>query len=361
MNCVLIVEDDSDINNFINDYFVIKGYSTIQAFSGTEGLLRLKNERDICCVILDLMLPGLSGEEIIQEVRKVSDVPIITVSAKNEEEAKIEVLKLGADDFLLKPFNLEELQLKVERNIQKYLNQQVSYKKNEEFKNIILNQDTREVFVDGRNVYFTSKEFDILMLLIQNPNKVISKEKIFKEVWHEDYCIDTQTVTVHIKNIRKKIKEINPTTPTIETVWGIGFKDMLILYIMIVLLSILLLFLGVHLLFLKKEIRHINLQFLKIMKQSTNAHITKEYIDKDTIQLIQTINQFIDQTRQIEMKSKESNEVLKSTILNMSHDLRTPLTSIQGYLQLINMEEIDAKKRKEYIKIIEARIDSLKI
>ena len=224
MNCVLIVEEDSDINNFINDYFVIKGYSTIQAFSGTEGILRLKNERDICCVILDLMLPGLSGEEIIQEVLKVSDVPIITVSAKNEEEAKIEVLKLGADDFLLKPFNLEELQLKVERNIQKYLNQQVSYKKNEEFKNIILNQDTREVFVDGRNVYFTSKEFDILMLLIQNPNKVISKEKIFREVWHEDYCIDTHTVTVHIKNIRKKIKEVNPITPTIETVWGIGFK-----------------------------------------------------------------------------------------------------------------------------------------
>lgn len=224
MHCVLIVEDDSDINNFINDYFVIKGYATIQAFSGTEGLLRLKSEKNICCVILDLMLPGISGEEIIQEIRKVSDVPIITVSAKNEEEAKIEVLKLGADDFLLKPFNLEELQLKVERNIQKYLNQQVSVKKNEEFKNIILNQDTREVFVGGQNVYFTSKEFDILMLLIQNPNKVISKEKIFKEVWHEDYCIDTQTVTVHIKNIRKKIKEINPTTPTIETVWGIGFK-----------------------------------------------------------------------------------------------------------------------------------------
>ena len=224
MHCVLIVEDDSDINNFINDYFVIKGYATTQAFSGTEGLLRLKSEKNICCVILDLMLPGISGEEIIQEIRKVSDVPIITVSAKNEEEAKIEVLKLGADDFLLKPFNLEELQLKVERNIQKYLNQQVSYKKNEEFKNIILNQDTREVFVGGQNVYFTSKEFDILMLLIQNPNKVISKEKIFKEVWHEDYCIDTQTVTVHIKNIRKKIKEINPTTPTIETVWGIGFK-----------------------------------------------------------------------------------------------------------------------------------------
>lgn len=153
MHCVLIVEDDSDVNNFINDYFVIKGYATIQAFSGTEGLLRLKSEKNICCVILDLMLPGISGEEIIQEIRKVSDVPIITVSAKRRR-SKIEVLKLGADDFLLKPFNLEELQLKVERNIQKYLNQQVSYKKNEEFKNIILNQDTREVFVGGQNVYF---------------------------------------------------------------------------------------------------------------------------------------------------------------------------------------------------------------
>ena len=91
MHCVLIVEDDSDINNFINDYFVIKGYSTIQAFSGTEGLLRLKNERDICCVILDLMLPGISGEEIIQEIRKVSDVPIITVSAKYNEFSKYHI------------------------------------------------------------------------------------------------------------------------------------------------------------------------------------------------------------------------------------------------------------------------------
>ena len=135
---------------------------------------------------------------------------------------------------------------------------------------------------------------------------------------------------------------------------------MLILYSVIVLLIILLLFLCIHLFLLKKEIRHINFQFLNIMQESTNAHITKEYIDKDIEQLIQTINQFIDQTKQIEMKSKESNEILKSTILNMSHDIRTPLTSIQGYLQLINMEEVDNQKRREYIKIIETRIETLK-
>lgn len=225
MKSILIVEDDNDINNFVSDYFVIKGYSTIQAFSGTEGLLRLKSEKAIHCIILDLMLPGISGEEIIKEVRKVSDVPIITISAKSEEEAKIEVLRLGADDFLLKPFNLEELQLKVERNIQKYLlTQHTVLKKQEKFKNILLDLDTREALVDGQTVYFTSKEFDILVLLIQNVNKVVSKERIFKEVWHEEYCVDTQTVTVHIKNIRKKIKEVNEMTPSIETVWGIGFK-----------------------------------------------------------------------------------------------------------------------------------------
>ena len=88
----------------------------------------------------------------------------------------------------------------------------------------MLNIETREVFVDGKNVYFTSKEFDILLLLMNNANKVVSKDKIFKEVWHEEFCMDTQTVTVHIKNIRKKIKEINPTATIIETVWGIGFK-----------------------------------------------------------------------------------------------------------------------------------------
>ena len=213
MDRVLIVEDDTDINNFINDYFIIKGYSTVQSFSGTEGLLRLNTDKEICCIILDLMLPGISGEEIIKNVRDVSDVPIIAV------------LKLGEDDFLLKPFNLEELQLKVDRNIKKY--KKVNNKKQEtqiKFNNLLLNIETREVFVDGKNVYFTSKEFDILLLLINNSNKVVSKDKIFKEVWHEEFCMDTQTVTVHIKNIRKKIKEINPTATIIETVWGIGFK-----------------------------------------------------------------------------------------------------------------------------------------
>ena len=120
MNCILIVEDDAEINNFINDYFIIKEYKTIQSFSGTEALLRLESDNDVECIILDLMLPGISGEEIIKNVRDVSDVPIIAVSAKSGDDTKIEVLKLGADDFLLKPFNLEELQLKVDRNIKKY-------------------------------------------------------------------------------------------------------------------------------------------------------------------------------------------------------------------------------------------------
>ena len=226
MNCILIVEDDAEINNFINDYFIIKEYKTIQSFSGTEALLRLESDNDVECIILDLMLPGKSGEDIIKNVRKISDVPIIVISAKSEEEAKIEVLKLGADDFLLKPFNLEELYLKVQRHIKKYCDYRIekNVKTEKKYKNITLNINTREVYVNGIPVYFTTKEFDILNLMVENPNKVFSKENLFKEVWKEDYCIDTQTVTVHVNNIRNKMKQINNHDANIETVCGIGFK-----------------------------------------------------------------------------------------------------------------------------------------
>ena len=160
MNCILIVEDDAEINNFINDYFIIKEYKTIQSFSGTEALLRLESDNDVECIILDLMLPGKSGEDIIKNVRKISDVPIIVISAKSEEEAKIEVLKLGADDFLLKPFNLEELYLKVQRHIKKYCdyrNRKKCQKTEKNNKNITLNTNTREVYVNGIPVYLQQK------------------------------------------------------------------------------------------------------------------------------------------------------------------------------------------------------------
>ena len=135
---------------------------------------------------------------------------------------------------------------------------------------------------------------------------------------------------------------------------------MLILYIVIIILVILLLLTSMHLILLKKEIKNIDRQFVKIMNESTNARINKGYVNHDAEALIKTLNQYIDQTNRLARKSKESNDVLKSTILNMSHDIRTPLTSMQGYLQLIKMDEIDALKRKEYIGIMESRLDSLK-
>ena len=135
---------------------------------------------------------------------------------------------------------------------------------------------------------------------------------------------------------------------------------MLILYIVIIILVILLLLTSMHLILLKKEIKNIDRQFVKIMNEPTNARINKGYVNHDAEALIKTLNQYIDQTNRLARKSKESNDVLKSTILNMSHDIRTPLTSIQGYLQLIKMDEIDALKRKEYIGIMESRLDSLK-
>lgn len=228
MKTVLIVEDDTTINNFITDFFEIKNYKVMQAFSGTEALLLFNQAYDkINCIILDLMLPGIDGEKIIEKVKEKQEIPIIVVSAKDKEESKLIALKLGADDFLLKPFSLEELFIKVEKIIKLYshYNQHKDDSlQNLVYKNINLSFVNREVVIDNRKLVLTTKEFDILSLFLNNPNKVFTKDQLFKEIWQEEYCFDTKTVSVHVSNLRKKLSAYDDNTPTIETVWGIGYK-----------------------------------------------------------------------------------------------------------------------------------------
>ena len=226
MSKILVVEDDTEINDLIKDYFILKKYEVRQAFSGTEALISLENSEPDC-LILDLMLPGINGESIIEVIRSKSNIPIIVVSAKDKDESRILTLKLGADDFLQKPFNLEELYLKVEKNIKIYNQLKASSPYPQEFisyGSIQLSLITREVTVKGQILHLTTKEFDMLAILIKSPNSVFTKEKLFSEVWGEDYCIDTNTVSVHISNLRKKLAAIDSDAPKIETVWGIGFK-----------------------------------------------------------------------------------------------------------------------------------------
>lgn len=216
-NRILIIEDDNEISNMIADYLGKNGYETHIAKDGIRGI-KYVIEKKPDLIILDIMLPYKSGDEILREVREFSDIPIIVVSAKENVQFKVDLFKIGVDDYVVKPFDLLELLARIETNLRRYLkltSQQTLYK----HKNITLNYDLKEVFVDNNVIKLTSKEFEILYLFIKYPNKVFSKKNIYETVWKDSYAYDDDTINTHISNIRKKID-----SELIETVWKMGYK-----------------------------------------------------------------------------------------------------------------------------------------
>ncbi|MCR5768428.1 MAG: response regulator transcription factor [Lachnospiraceae bacterium] len=248
-SAILIVEDDDLINNMIKEALELAGYSCLQAFSGTEGLLHVKNG-GIDLVILDLMLPGMNGENVIKEIKNISDIPVIVVSAKDSIDSKIELLRLGADDYLTKPFDIKELEVRVEVRLRRHLENsrmnidetkedkttvsdvETSFNRSEDdrnashtivFKELEMNPDHYSVKINGNPVDLTRHEFRILELLLKNPGKAFSKQAIYDYAWDDIYLGEDKTINVHISNIRKKLKN-HTDTEFIDTVWGIGFK-----------------------------------------------------------------------------------------------------------------------------------------
>lgn len=222
---ILIVEDDIDINNLITKTLKKQQYEITQAFSGSEALLQLSlSEYDL--MLLDLMLPGASGEEIINRVRDEKEMPIIVISAKTSLKDKVNLLNMGADDYITKPFESEEVIARVNSQIRRYKKFEVNIPVNKEykFKKLTLEEETREVKVKDKNIYLTGHEFDILSILIKNPDKVHSRESLYEQVWKNGYYGEDNSVNVHVSNIRKKIKCICEDEDYIKTVWGIGFK-----------------------------------------------------------------------------------------------------------------------------------------
>lgn len=224
---ILVVEDDVDINNLIKMTLEKCDYKIIQAFSGSEAELRIDMDT-FNMILLDLMLPGVSGEQLIQNIRDKVDVPIIVISAKSALEDKVNLLNIGADDYITKPFQCEELIARVNSHLRR--NRKVKMQINEKeykiykFKDLILEEESREVMVKERNIALTSHEFEILSILIKNPDKVYSREVLYEKVWKNGYYGEDNSVNVHISNIRKKIKEVVADEEYIKTVWGIGFK-----------------------------------------------------------------------------------------------------------------------------------------
>lgn len=222
---ILVVEDDTDINNLLYRILSNHGYNVTCAYSGSEAKMCIEH-CEFQLILLDLMLPGVTGEELIEQLRKNNTMPIIVISAKSEQDTKIDVLKLGADDFVSKPFDVDEVLARAEAQLRRYMvfSKEKGKNNNLKHKNLVLNCETMEVQVKGKPIYLTSREFSILHLLMSNPNKVFTKSNLFEHVWNEEFLGDDNTVNVHVSNLRSKIAKIDKDTEYIHTVWGIGFK-----------------------------------------------------------------------------------------------------------------------------------------
>ena len=226
MSKILIVEDEESIAELEKDYLELSGFEVEIANRGDIGLERAMNE-DYDLIILDLMLPGVDGFDICRQIRREKNTPIIMVSAKKDDIDKIRGLGLGADDYMTKPFSPSELVARVKAHMERY-NRLVSsgMPKNDvlEIRGIKIDKTARRVWVNGEETPFTTKEYDLLTFLAENPNRVFTKEELFREIWDMESVGEIATVTVHIKKIREKI-EFNTAKPQyIETIWGVGYR-----------------------------------------------------------------------------------------------------------------------------------------
>ena len=226
MSRILIVEDEEAIAELEKDYLELNDFEVMIENSGDTGLATALAE-DFDLIILDLMLPGIDGFEICKRIREQKNVPILMVSAKKDDIDKIRGLGLGADDYLTKPFSPSELVARVKAHMARYNRLVGSHTKENdmvEIRGIRIDKTARRVFVDGTEKIFTTKEFDLLTFLAENPNHVYTKEEIFREIWDMDSIGDIATVTVHIKKIREKIEADTSKPQYIETIWGVGYR-----------------------------------------------------------------------------------------------------------------------------------------
>ncbi|MCI8668516.1 MAG: response regulator transcription factor [Lachnospiraceae bacterium] len=221
MNPILIVEDDTNINNLLKEALEKEQYDCQQAFSGTEAKMLLE-VRKYSVVLLDLMLPGISGEEVLKVIREQGKIPVIILTAKDDLDAKVDILTSGADDYITKPFEIKEVIARIQVQLRHAGPGQENHLLN--YKEMVLDRESFSVEIHGQQLQkITKQEFFILELLLKHPKKVFSKEEMFEYAWEQSYMGETKTLDVHISNIRKKIREITEEE-YIETVWGIGYR-----------------------------------------------------------------------------------------------------------------------------------------
>lgn len=224
MTKILIVEDDNEINKLLCRYLSDCGYETISVENGLDAVRVIRDDSSLSLVLLDLMLPYQSGDSVLSKVREFSQVPVIILSAKDTVRTKIDLIRIGADDYITKPFDLDELLVRIEAVLRRCSPSQTIENSTIEFKDIVIDKQNKSVTVCGNIITLTSKEYTILELMLENPTKLFSKANIFESVWGETYLGDDNAVKVHMSNLRSKIKKYSPDDEYIETIWGMGYK-----------------------------------------------------------------------------------------------------------------------------------------
>lgn len=225
MKRILIIEDDQSIAELERDYLEIEGFEAEIAYEGKQGLKAIET-KDYQLILLDLMLPEINGFDLCKEIRKKTDIPILMVSAKNEDIDKVRGLGLGADDYIVKPFSPSELVARVKAHLARYDRLIRKGLPDDELhiRDLFINRSTRQAFIGEKEILLTAREFDLLTFMAIHPKQVFSKDHLFEKIWGLNALGDTATVTVHVRKIREKI-ESNPSNPQfIETVWGAGYR-----------------------------------------------------------------------------------------------------------------------------------------
>ncbi|MGE7920440.1 response regulator transcription factor [Viridibacillus sp. NPDC093762] len=221
---ILVVEDDNDINQLLCHIVEKSGYVSQSAFSGTEAMIYLEKQ-DWDMVLLDLMLPGMNGDEILSKIAEQSNMPVLIISAKLEQQTKIDALRSGADDYITKPFDIDEVSARIDSHLRRYRRMhEIPTNKELMHKDLIINTEAKKAVVDGKMLAFTAREYDILVLLMSSPNKIFTKENLFERVWNEPFYGDENTINVHMSNLRSKLSKASPGVEYIETIWGMGYR-----------------------------------------------------------------------------------------------------------------------------------------
>ncbi|MCX4326811.1 MAG: response regulator transcription factor [Lachnospiraceae bacterium] len=220
MERILIIEDEKDVNRLLAQALQDNGYETVSVYNGLD-VLDILTEGQFEMVLLDLMLPYKSGDEVLKDIRKVSSIPVIVVSAKDMVRTKVDLLAAGADDYITKPFDLEEMVARVASNIRRYNSKEQPKKIS--YKELVLDEEAKVVTLNGQELVLTAKEYQMSSLFIKYPNKVFSKANLYETIWGEEYSGDDNVIKTHISNIRNKARAAGGKE-YIETVWGLGYR-----------------------------------------------------------------------------------------------------------------------------------------